>query len=170
MEAKTYYFQPEKKALKQGFFLEDENKAIVYEAKMLKQALLGPMEFEFINHITGSRQTHKVGHTITSEQSGMLQFFSTKSHFKFDGQKIWDYLHEKGIRIDSNLSGNRIGMTYTVTLKGQAFATIASAPVNGGKGILTSSFTYDVTTAEENLDLAFLVAFAIARTEQTFYS
>lgn len=169
MDTKTYFFQPEKKALKQGFFLEDEDKSIVYEAKVLKQPLLGPAEFEFVNHITNAGRIHKIGHTITSETSGMLQFFSAKSHFRYDGEKIWDYLHDKGVRIESHLSGNRIGMTYTVSLKGQEIATIASAAVNGGKGSLTGGFTYHVTTAEEYLDPAFLVTFAIARTEQVVY-
>ena len=169
MADKTYFFQPEKKVLKQGFFLTDENQNVVYEAKMLKQPLFGPMEFDFINHITGQTTSHKVGKTVTTETSGMLGFFSTKSHFKYDGKKIWDHLHEEGIRIDSTLSGNKIGMTYRVSYRGEEIAVIASAAANGGKAFITSSFHYNITTAEENLDQAFLAAFAIARTDQAFY-
>ena len=116
-----------------------------------------------------------MGHTITQEthgafRPGFLDVLSIKSHFKFDGVKIWDYLHEQGIRIDSRIATDKLGMVYEVSLKRQPMAVIASAPAKGGKGILTTGVTYHVTTADEDLDLAFLTAFAIARTEQTFYS
>ena len=170
MENRTYFFHPEKKVVKQGFLMEDQNGAVVYEAKMLKQTLLGPMIFEFVNHLSGKTGQHKVGHTVTTETSGMMEFFSVKSHFKFDGKKIWDYLHEMGVRIDSGFSGDKVGMTYRVSLKGEEVAVIASAAANGSNFFVTSSFAYNVTAAEKDLDLAFLCAFAFARTDQTFYS
>lgn len=169
MATKTYLFQPEKKFLKQGFFMADENDNVVFEAKMLKQPLIGSMQFNFINRITNKEEEHKVGQTITTTQSGMIGAFSTKSHFKFDGKNIWDYLHEKGIRIDSHLIQGKLGMTYDITLEGKEMATITSTTPKG-KSVITSSHYYDVTTSDENLDLAFLVTFAIARTEQAFYS
>ena len=170
METKTYFFQPEKKVLKQGYFLEDENKNIVYEAKMLKQPLIGAMEFEFINRISGSSELHKVGHTVTMEEESTLGFFSKKSSFKYDGKNIWDYLHEKGVRIDTAFSGNRLGMNYTVSLEGKEIATIANAAPGNAQIFVTTRFWLNVTTTEEHLDTAFLVALAIARTEQDFYN
>lgn len=170
MAAKTYLYQPDKKLMKQGAVLTDENGNTVYEAKMLKNSLFGGMQFEFVNHRTNQTAAHKVGHTLTTESgTSGADVLSRKSRFKFDGRNIWDFLHEQGIRIDSGFSGGKLGMTYTVTLKGQPLATLATtAP--GGKSLVTSANCYDVTTDEENLDLAFLVAFAIARTDQTFYS
>ena len=170
MEGKKFFFQPEKKVLKQGFFMKDMDGTIVCEAKVLKQSLLGSSKMEFINHHSGRTQEHQVGKVVTTEQSGMLEFFSTKSWFKLDGKKIWDYLHAEGIRIDSSLSGKKIGMTYEVSLKGKPIATLATAAANGGKALITSGFHYDVTTTEEYLDWAFLTAFAIARADQTFYN
>ena len=38
------------------------------------------------------------------------------------------------------------------------------------ESLITSSSCYNVTTEEKDLDLAFLVTFAIARTDQVFYS
>ena len=170
MAAKTYLYQPDKKLMKQGAVLTDENGNTVYEAKMLKNSLFGGMQFEFVNRRTNQTAAHKVGHTLTTESgTNGADVLSRKSRFKFDGKNIWDFLHEQGIRIDSGFSGGKLGMTYTVTLKGQPLATLATtAP--GGKSLVTSANCYDVTTDEENLDLAFLVAFAIARTDQTFYS
>ncbi len=165
----TYFFQPEKKILKQGFFMTDEDKNVVYEAKMLKQPILGAMEFEFINHITGQSGVHKVGHTVTTETSGLFEFFSIKSSFKYDGENIWDYLHGQGIRIDSSIAGDRIGMSYRISLKGKDMAEIATASPDGGNGLITGASWLKVTAAEEDIDLAFLTAFSIARTDQSFY-
>ena len=165
----TYFFQPEKKILKQGFFMTDEDKNIVYEAKMLKQPILGAMEFEFINHITGQSGVHKVGHTVTTETSGLFEFFSIKSTFKYDGENIWDYLHDQGIRIDSSIAGDRIGMSYHISLKGKDMADIDTASPDGGNGLITGASWLKVTAAEEDIDLAFLTAFSIARTDQSFY-
>lgn len=169
METKTYTLKPEKKFLKQGYFLEDESGTIVYEAKMVKQSLIGAMEFDFINHVSNKTEKHKVGHTITQETTGAFEVLSTKSYFKFDGVNIWDYLHEKGIRIDSNFQDRKIGMTYDVTFKGEQMATIVTYSPKG-KSIITSSHYLNITTSSSDLDLIFLTAFAISNTEQTFYN
>ena len=169
--AKTYLYQPDKKLMKQGAILTDENGNKVYEAIMVKNSLFGGMQFEFVNHVTNQTVNHKVGHTLTTESGTGSGFdvLSKKSRFKLDGRNIWDFLHEQGIRIDSHISGSKIGMTYTVTLRGQPLATLVST-TPGGKSLLTSSHCYDVTAEEKDLDLAFLVTFAISRTEQVFYS
>ena len=171
MAVKTYLYQPDKKMMKQGAILTDESGNTVYEAKMLKNALFGGMHFEFVNHLTDQTAQHKVGHTLTSgsETNGSIDVLSRNSRFKFDGKNIWDFLHEQGIRIDSGFSGGKLGMTYTVTLKGQPLATLAST-TPGGKSLITSPSCYNVTVEEKDLDLAFLVTFAIARTDQIFYS
>ena len=170
MATKTYFFHPEKKvSLKQGFQMEDENGELIYEAKILTFSLLGASDVEFVNHRTGRTEIHKVGKTVTSQLSGTLEIFTKKSSFKFDGEKIWEYLHQEGIRISSGLAHGKIGMRYEVTYKGDFLATIESTSPNGGNGILTGQFWYNVTTDEEDLDLAFLTAFAIARTDQLLY-
>ena len=171
MAVKTYLFQPDGKGLKQGFLLKDENGAVVYEARMLKQSLIGPATFEFANRLTGASAQHKVGKTATTESqtNGFTNLFSTKSRFKFDGENIWDHLHGLGIRIDSRLSGGKLGMTYSVTLKGRPLCTLASTTPKG-KSLFSNAYFYDLTAEEADLDLAFLTAFAIARTDQVFYS
>lgn len=165
MENKTYKYQPDKNILKQGAFLTDEDGKIVYEAKMLKRHLFGGNEFLFTNQITNKEEKHKVGNTITTETStnGNTNIFSTKSWFKFDGKNIWDFLHEEGIKINTKPSSGKLGFDYDVTLKGKSFAEIKmDGKIVGIRSVL------NLITSEENLDLAFLVTFAIARTEQAF--
>ena len=96
MAAKTYLFQPDKKMLKQGFSLTDENGNTVYEAKMLKNALFGGMQFEFVNHLTNQTVEHKVGHTLTteSESNGVTDVLSRKRKcsFHFSFSRLWVHL------------------------------------------------------------------------------
>ena len=168
----NYSLKPKLGTVKQAFFLEDKDNNIVYEGKMTKFKLLGASPFEFINHITNKTEEHNVGKTFTIEQNnnnGIIDFLSKRSYFKYDGTKIWDYLHDLGIRIDSKLSENKIGMTYNISLEGNPLATIATSSPKG-KSFITTDLYYDVTCEEKDLDLVFLVAFSIAKTEQTFYN
>ena len=169
--ANKYLLKPVLKTAKQAFYLEDENGNTVYEGKMTKFSLLGPSPFEFVNHITNRTEEHAVGKTVTVEQGngGLLSMLSKRSYFKYDGQKIWDYLHEQGIRIESGISGKKLGMSYDVTFKGAPLATIANSSPKG-KSIFTTDLYYDVICEEADLDLVFLVAFSIAKTEQTIYN
>ena len=167
-----YLLKPKLATIKQAFFLEDENENMVYEGKMTKFSLFGASPFEMVNHITNKTEEHKIGKTVTIEQSNgidIIDFLSKRSYFKYDGKKIWDYLHDLGIRIDSKLSGNKVGMTYDITFEGKPLATIATSSPKG-KSLITTDLYYDVTCEEKDLDLVFLVAFSIAKTEQTFYN
>lgn len=169
--ANKYLLKPKLGSIKQAFFLEDENGNLVYEGKMTKFKLFGASLFEFINHLTNKTLEHNIGKTISIEQGSndLISFMSKRSYFKYDNQKIWDYLHDLGIRIESKLSGNKIGMTYDISLEGKNIATISTSSPKG-KSIITTDMYYDVLCEEKDLDLVFLVAFSIAKTEQTFYN
>ena len=166
-----YFLKPKLNTIKQAFFLEDENGNIVYEGKMTKFSLFGASPFELVNHITNKIEEHKIGKTTTVEEGGndLISVMSKKSYFKYDGKKIWDYLHDLGIRIDSKPSSDKLGMTYEISFEGKPLATIASSSPKG-KSIITTDMYYDVFCEEQDLDLVFLVAFSIAKTEQIIYN
>lgn len=167
----NYLLKPKLNTIKQAFFLEDENGNIIYEGKMTKFSLFGASPFELINHLSNKTEVHKIGKTITVEQGGndLISFLSKRSYFKYDDRKIWDYLHELGVRIDSKPSASKIGMSYIVSFEGKEIATISTSSPKG-KSLITTDMYYDVTCEEKDLDLVFLVAFSIAKTEQTFYN
>ena len=167
--ANKYLLKPVLKTIKEGFTLVDENDNLVYEGRMTKFSLFGAAPYVFINHLTSKTEEHKIGKTITAEESGITGMFSTASHFKYDGKNIWDYLHDKGIRINSNFANNKIGMTYDITFEGKHIATIANSTPKG-KSIITTDIYYEVTCEEKDLDLVFLVAFSVAKTRQLFYN
>ena len=166
-----YLLKPKLNTIKQAFFLEDENGNLIYEGKMTKFKLFGAAPFELVNHVTNKTEEHKIGKTITVEQEngGLIGFMSKRSYFKYDDKNIWDYLHDLGIRIDSKLSGDKIGMTYDITFEGKPLATISTSSPKG-KSLITTDMYFDVTCEEKDLDLVFLVAFSIAKTEQTVYN
>ena len=168
--ANKYLLKPVLKTVKQAFYLEDESGKTIYEGKMTKFKFFTASPFEFINHITNTTEIHKVGKTVSLEQGGndMISFMSKKSYFKYDGKNIWDYLHDKGIRIESTLSVNKVGMSYTVSLEGKEIAKISTSSPKG-KSLISTDLYYDVTCEEKDLDLVFLTAFSIAKTDQTFY-
>ena len=165
-----YLLKPKLNTMKQAFFLEDENGQMVYEGKMTKFKLFGASPFEMINHLTNKTEEHTVGKTVTVEHGvgDLISFLSKRSYFKYDGVKIWDYLHEKGVRIDTKPSGDKIGMTYVVSFEGNEVGTIKTSSPKG-KSLITTDMYYDVICDDKDLDLVFLVAFSIAKTEQTFY-
>ena len=168
----NYLLKPKLATVKQAFFLEDKEGNMVYEGKMTKFKLFGASPFEFVNHVTNKTEEHTVGKTVTIEEnfgSDIFSLLSRKSYFKYDGVKIWDYLHDKGIRVESQLSSNKIGMTHNVSLEGKEIATIATSSPKG-KSLITTDLYYDVTCDEKDLDIVFLVAFAIAKTDQITYN
>lgn len=151
-EETGYMVKPDKSLTKQGYFMEDKNGVVVYEAKCTKRSLTS-MDFDFVNRVAGSNTPHKVGLT-TATGDGLI----AKSSFKFDGVNVWDVLHQKGIRVEQKLH-KTLGSTYTVSLKGVEIGTMESS--------LKYANQLQMVTASTELDLLFLTAFAILRTEQT---
>lgn len=168
--ANKYLLKPQLKTIKQSFILEDENGSAVYEGRMTKFRLFGAAPYAFVNHVSNKKEEHKVGKTVTTEQGdGLMSLLSKKSYFKYDGKKIWDHLHDLGVRIESGTASGKLGMSYNVTLKGRPVAVITTSSPKG-KSFITTDLYYDVVCEENDLDIAFLVAFSIAKTDQTFYN
>ena len=165
-----YSLKPKLGTFKERYFLNDENNNTVYEAGMLKFKLFGASPYEFKNYATGNVEEHQIGKTVIIESGGndWISVMSKRSYYKYDGVKIWDYLHDKGVRIESKPSSEKIGMTYIISLEGKEIATIATSTPKG-KALITTDRYYDVTCEDKDLDLVFLVAFSIARTDQVTY-
>ncbi|MBO4356276.1 MAG: DUF3592 domain-containing protein [Clostridia bacterium] len=173
-ELTEYYVMFDGKSLKPGYLVEDRSRALVYEAPMTKNSLVGNRIFTFTNHVTGRTQEHEVGHTVKQEYSG--EMFTESSYFKFDGKNIWDCIHEKGIRVSTDLFAKLPKVGYTVSLNGQFFATIETSSKYVHEedekehtvAVPVGKYYYRCWTSEpEQLDLLFLTVFAISETDQT---
>ena len=168
-----YYFRFDGQTFKPGYLIEDSNRQILYEGKNLKNSMIGNRIFQFTNHKNMKTSEHQVGHTMTSTYNN--EVFSTTSYFDFDGKNIWDYLHERGIRIQTNLRSKFPKIIYDVTLNGEPYALIETSSMHVHEDdeaahkikIPLGSRYYRFWTKETNLGLLFLVMFALSETEQT---
>ena len=171
-EVKEYYCKFDGKTFKPGYIVEDADRNLLFEGKMTKQALVGARTFEFNNHVTGSVKEHQVGHTITQTYNDEL--FSASSWFKFDGQNIWEVIHDRGIRISTSIMSKFPNLVYDVAKDGKPFAIIETS----GKyvhedeaaehtiNIPVGRYFYRIWTNSEDLESLFLTVFAISETEQ----
>lgn len=168
-----YYCRFDGHNLKPGYIVEDANRRILYEGKMLKNNPIGPRVFEFTNHITGSVREHEVGHTTTQTYND--EFFSVSSWFKFDGKNVWDVLHERGLRMTTDLRSKFPNLTYDVSKNGQPLARIRTSSIYVHEEdeaqhklvIPTGRYYYRFWTNSNDFDTLFLTIFAISETEQT---
>ncbi len=167
-----YYYRFDGNGLKPGYILEDADRNVLYEGKMTKQALVGARPFEFVNHKNGITESHDVGHMVT--QTYNEEVFSARSYFKFDGENVWDVIHNRGIRISTNLRSKFPNVIYEAAKDGAPFARIESTgmyvheddaaqhkinPPAGG-------MYYRVWTNTSDFDTLFLTVFAISETDQ----
>lgn len=170
-ELNELYISWDGNSLKPGYFVENEDRDILYEAKMTKQALVGPRTFTFINHATGETTEHAVGHTVSQTYNN--GWFTMKSWFSFDDKNVWDYLHERGVRIETDLASILPKVGYTVSVNGAFVASIETSSKYvheedeaKHKIAVPCKYFYRMWTNSTDLDLMFLTVFAISETEQ----
>ena len=167
-----YYCRYDGVMLKPGYILEDAARKVLFEGKMTKQALVGARTFEFSNHVTGGVTEHEVGHTMT--QSYNDNGWSAKSWFKFDGKNVWDEIHDRGIRLRTNMRSKFPNFTYEVSKDGQAFAILETSgkyvhedeAAEHKLNVPVGRYYYRVWTNTRDFETLFLTIFAISETEQ----
>lgn len=168
-----YYFRYDGNTFKPGYIIEDGDRKVLFEGKMLKNALVGTRTFEFNDHVSGNVKEHEIGHTVS--QSLNDELFSMKSYFKFDGENVWDVLHEKGIRLATDLHSKFPYMVYNAVRDGAPFARIECTGVYVHEEdeaehklvIPTGRMYYRIWTGSNDFETLFLTVFAISESEQT---
>ncbi|MBQ6267404.1 MAG: DUF3592 domain-containing protein [Clostridia bacterium] len=168
-----YYFRFDGNSLKPGYLIEDADRKVLFEGKMTKNSLVGARVYAFGNPATGSTQEHEVGHTVTNALGN--EFFSVSSSFKFDGENVWDVLHDKGLRMETNLRSKFPNLVYYVTKNGLLFALIETSgkyvhedeAAQHKLNVPSGNLYYRFWTASDDFETLFLTIFAISETEQT---
>ena len=167
-----YYCRHDGSTFKPGYILEDAARKVLFEGKMTKQALVGARAFEFNNHLSGAITEHEVGHTVTQTYND--NGWSASSWFKFDGKNVWDLLHEKGIRLQTNMRSKFPNFIYEISKDGQAFAILETSgkyvhedeAVEHKLNVPVGRYFYRVWTNTRDFEMLFLTIFAISETEQ----
>ncbi len=167
-----YYVRFDGHGLKPGYIVEDADRNVLYEGAMTKQALVGARTFEFRDHTTGAVQIHEVGHTVTQTYND--GFFTAKSWFKFDGKNVWDAVHDRGVRISTNLLSKFPHMVYDIAQNGAPLARVETSGIyvhedeaaQHAVNVPTGWMYYRFWTASKDFETIFLTIFAISETEQ----
>ena len=160
-------------SLKPGYILEDADRNVLFEGKMLKQNLVGARPFEFVDHENGRVTQHEVGHVMTQTYNN--EFFSIKSWFKYDGKNIWDVLHGRGLRMTTDLHSKFPYFIYNVSKNGEAFARIESTSMYVHEDeeaehklvVPVGRYYYRIWTDSNDYETIFLSVFGISESEQT---
>ena len=173
---RSLYFLTDTGTVKGTCHIEDKNRRILYEARCNKFSPLAETEYEFVDHVLGTRRTHLVGGTATTSSDGLF-VSDNHSTFNLDGADIWKLLHNNGISIRTGLNG--IKWNYSIARDGveiakvittsryvheedeEAHKLLSKVPVAG---------FFRIRTREENLDAIFMTLFAIGRTDMMIYN
>lgn len=170
------YFITDLGTPKYGHRIEDQNRRVLYEAKMTKFTLFHPYGFDFIDHESGKITPHLIGHEESSEWDS---FLADDHHtFTFDGEFIWTHLKRNGITVDSSLSRDNLLKTQFLIFRDGVQIAIVQASsqyvheedaADHSKlaNALPAYGHYRIRTTEKNLDLLFLTILAFARTGAT---
>ena len=168
-----YYCRFDGNNLKPGYIVEDAARAVLFEGTMTKNAIVGPRIFTFTDHTTGSVKTHEVGHVTTSTYND--NYFASSSSFKFDGKDIWDLLHERGLRLSTDIRSKFPSIAYDVARNGRPFARIEACSrfvheedeVQHKVLIPMGKYNYRFWTDSADFETLFLTLFAVSESEQT---
>lgn len=156
----AYYFCYDKKKINPGHILMDQNRELVYEAKVLfDNPAKSLSEVDFVNHINGLTSHHHIS------MSGCEWFY-------IDDEPILEYLENLGFTYKFELDH---GLAYTVDLleKGETVARIYSS--NNGKNYFEekgdivprfgSNGLFIIQCQHKYLDAAFLFTVAFTRVD-----
>ena len=157
---------------KPGYILEDADGTVLFEGKMEKNNLIGARVFRFTDHTTGSVSEHEVGHELSEYYNN--EFLSNRSWFKFDGKNIWDIIHDRGLRISTNLFSKFPNLIYEVSQNGSPFARIETSSMYVHEeeeaqhkiAVPVGKYYYRIWTGSRDLETVFLTVFGISESEQ----
>lgn len=169
------YFLTDLGTPKYGHRIEDENRRVLYEAKMTKFSPMSDFKFDFIDHEHNKNTPHLVGHAEETDWNSLL--IDNNYTFSFDGKDVWKQLRKLGVTIDSRFGGGEgIMPCFTIRKDGEELAYAEKTSQypheeDAEKHKVASKMPvqgfYRVRTREKNLDLLFLIMVAIARSGAT---
>ena len=167
------YFLTDLGTPKAGHRIEDENRRVLYEAKMTKFGVAVDYKFDFIDHEHGKTVPHLVGQVLESTWGTLLA--DVHDTFEFDGVDIWKHLKQNGISVESSVTageGALVGMEYRILRDGEEIAHAVQTSqfpheedtdAHKVEGKIPIPGFYRIWTTEVYLDLLFVTLMAFAR-------
>lgn len=171
-EERKLYFLSDLGTAKVGHRIEDEQRRVLYEAKMTKFSLTSPYGFDFIDHEHGRTSPHLVGHEEETEWNSFL--LDNNYTFELDGEDVWKYLKDNGIDVKTERMEGAVWPRYRIFRDGAEIATLESsskyvheedAAAHSVAAKVAFPGFYRIRTREKNLDAVFVTAMAFARSQ-----
>ena len=85
----------------------------------------------------------------------------SQTYFKIDGTKIWDFLRDRGVYITPTIE-SKLKVFFNVSYNGKQIARITETYPS--KVIIGNNANFDVEREDEDIAMAFLVTFTLAKT------
>ena len=98
---KLYFSLDPKTHVKLHFYLEDENRNVLYEARMTKHGIGVPHTYVFTDRRSHTETEHKVGLVNSAESNG----WKVSQGFTFDGVDIARYFEANNISVNYAIEG-----------------------------------------------------------------
>ena len=172
-EEREVYFLTDQGTAKGTCHMEDAGRNLLFEAVCDKFSLVGDSLYTFKDREHGAEKQYSVGKTLTQSSDGLFAL-DNHSSFLLDGKDIWKTLHRNGVRIETGLDG--LKWAYTLYRDEEPIARIVSTgrkvheeDERGALSKMPAPGFFRIWTKEKYLDVIFLVAFAISRTDMTLY-
>ena len=167
------YFLTDQGTAKGTCHMEDAGRGLLYEAVCDKFSLVGDSLYTFKDREHGTEKQYSVGKTLTQSSDGLF-VLDNHSSFLLDGKDIWKTLHRNGVRIETGLDG--LKWAYTLYRDEEPIARIVNTgrkvheeDEGGALSRMPAPGFFRIWTREKYLDVVFLAAFAIGRTDMTLY-
>lgn len=106
---KMFFAWDTKTHVKLRFYLEDSNRALLYEGKMTKMNPVGANTYVFTDHKRQTETEHKVGHV----NSAGSEYTTVSEGFTFDGVEMTEYLDANKIHIQYG-KGQGVSISYDI--------------------------------------------------------
>ena len=118
-----YYFHWDQASMKPGYILEDADRNVLFEGKTVKNSVM-KRTVAFDDRVKGTVTEHEITRPVSVQVNNSA--FGTSSSFKVDGENIWDLLHDRGFRLETNVFGQLPNLSYNVAKNGEPFAQFES--------------------------------------------
>ncbi len=165
-EVRKMYFALDRNThVKLRFTIENEDRQLLYEGKMIKHSLFGPHTYLFSDYVRNQEKEHKVGHVNSAETDS----FTVSAGFKFDGVEMTEYLDANRIEVKYGVGTKGVAMACDIFYKGNFIAHAESsspyvheedaAEHKVASAFRLNSYFFQIEGQEDYVDVIFLSLF-----------
>lgn len=167
----NYVFHYTGKLNQSYVMITEDTREAVYEAVCEKIKLFSDTPYVFHNIITGKSENRMISHTVTTSMAINSISGNLTSSFDVDKQPVWNVFEEMGYGFHIGLRG--IAVNYEITHNGEVVGSVIMAGTgamnpkysDSAVGKMPAKGIFRVNCAKEDIEGAFMLCFALSRTD-----